>query len=189
MSETVIFIESGRKRKGEKVNCKWCKKEFIRRKNETRRNGKQREYCSVKCSGKSQRNKVEVKCFNCGCKIFRAKSKIKAPKHGFYFCSQKCKNEAQKIGGKCPEIRPSHYGTSVYDYKRIVGDDINKGCIVCEGKEKFKLTIHHIDSDRKNNARNNLEVLCWNHHASRHLKKTKNLLNGLGGVEQGYILQ
>ena len=72
---------------------------------------------------------------------------------------------------KSTQIQPNHYGTSLNNYRQVVGNDIDKGCIVCGEKKKHRLTIHHIDAKRKNNDRKNLEVLCWNHHVDRHLKK------------------
>ena len=53
-------------------------------------------------------------CSNCGKGIDRVPSKLKATRHGFYFCSRKCKEKSQRLNGNCSEIQPSHYGILYY---------------------------------------------------------------------------
>lgn len=42
----------------------------------------------------------------------------------------------------------------------------------CGVEAPWALSVHHIDGNSKNNDEGNLEVLCYNCHASRHLRKT-----------------
>lgn len=51
-----------------------------------------------------------------------------------------------------------------------------RGC-ACGVRALWVLTIHHIDGNSRNNQPENLEVVCLNCHASRHLKRS------LGGME------
>ena len=113
MENTIWFKEknSGR-RKGKISFCKECNEEFIQR-----LSGK-KEFCSRECKGKNRREREIVRCANCNKELERTLSRLKKAKHGFYFCDRKCKEEAQKLGGKCPEIRPSHFGTSVNDREK-----------------------------------------------------------------------
>jgi len=167
--EQLYITESGEKRKAEYHKCKLCEKEFLRRKNAS----KPKKYCSKKCHEISRKNRVIVYCFNCNKKIERTPSKLKLAKHGFYFCSRKCKEEAQKLGGKCPEIRPAHFGTGTgeYSYRDLMKEEIKLGCVDCLIKIEYLLMVHHVDGNRINNKKNNLEVVCGNCHKKRHLYK------------------
>jgi len=165
--ENLFIIESGRKRKAEKHICICCKKEFLRRKNAP----KPKKYCSKNCHEISRTNRIKVNCSNCGREIERTPSKLKLAKHGFYFCDRECKEEAQKLGGKCPEIRPAHFGTGTgeYSYRESMKEEIKLGCVDCSNKITYLIAVHHKDGDRKNNNKSNLEVVCKNCHAKRHL--------------------
>ena len=172
MKNDIVFIESGRKRKGEKHNCEFCGKEFIRRKTETR--GKSKRFCSILCSAQTRVvEKIILNCYNCGIEIRRKKSDLKKSKHGFYFCSRSCKEESQSLHGDCLAIRPSHYKDGSTVYRKWVMDIIEKGCTICDEKNKYQIAVHHVDMDRSNNDMSNLEVVCHRCHCVRHLKKTK----------------
>jgi len=169
MKNEIWFVESGRKRKGEKANCLHCKEEFIRRINAKRK----KVYCSKECSYKGRlKERVEVRCSNCDKKMTRLKSRIKSSKHGYYFCSSKCHNDAMRLDSGVEMVRPEHFGTGYTAYKRRCEDKLNNGC-ACGEKRKYLLTVHHKDGDRKNGKDNNLEVVCGRCHMIRHLKKTK----------------
>jgi len=165
--EILYVIESGVRRKAEKHNCEYCNKEFLRKKKKK----KSQKYCCIKCSRKGSRNRVIVRCTNCNKEIERKVSQLKLAKHGFYFCNRECKEEAQKLGGKCPEIRPDHFGTGTgeHSYRDHMREEIKLGCVDCFNKIEYLLNIHHIDGNRKNNKKENLEVTCSNCHKKRHL--------------------
>ncbi len=166
--ENLYVLESGRKRKAEKHNCGFCGEEFLRRKNAS----SPKKYCSKKCHKKSRKNRIIVKCTNCGKEVEKIASKLKNAKHGFHFCDRICKEEAQKLGGKCPDIRPTHYGTSLNDrekYRRWISKQENPICCDCKETKRYLLVVHHKDGDRNNNEENNFEIVCWNCHIKRHL--------------------
>lgn len=64
----------------------------------------------------------------------------------------------------CKRVRSS----SKDKYKKIRSE---VGKCVCGVDSLWLLVIHHKDGNRKNNSPENLEVLCHNCHASRHLEK------------------
>lgn len=176
--EQLFIMEYGVKRTAEKINCDYCNNEFIRR------IGRKTRFCSHKCSTKALQNKVEIICSNCGCKSFKKPSQIKRAKHGYYFCTKKCKDFAQSLKGNVEAIRPSHYGTSngLYLYRSICKEELLKGC-KCGEKRPYLLVVHHIDGNRENNKKDNLEVVCGNCHMLRHLKK----LNGIWVYSPCYL--
>ncbi len=165
-----IFIECGRKRKGERAACKRCDTEFLRRINGVK--GKKKIFCTKECADKESRRRQKIKCNNCGKEIERTLSKIRSSKHGISFCGRECKEFAQSLDGGCKEIQPAHYGqgTGEHSYRERCKKKFKKGCVGCKEKKRYKLTVHHIDGDRTNNAQKNLEVVCWNCHAVRHLR-------------------
>ena len=68
--------------------CKYCKKSFIPDK-------KNQIYCSRKCSANDRKkDKIKVKCYNCGTELERVQYAINRNKK--HYCSIKCKNEHQK---------------------------------------------------------------------------------------------
>jgi hypothetical protein len=164
MEELWIF-EGNRKRRAENHICV-CGLPFLVR------IGSKAKFCSKNCAAKSRISQTQKQCANCGETIFRAISKLNNSKSGFYFCNRQCKEKAQSIDGNCLEIRPSHYGATLQNYRKIMKDALSKGCSACGIKQSFKLTIHHIDGDRQNNLPSNLEVVCWNCHSVRHLRLT-----------------
>jgi len=165
----VWFIENGRKRRGEKANCKQCGQEFVRR--ASLHSGKRKQFCSPRCYGLSQRRRVKVKCQHCGKEIEKAPCRLTYSRHGVFFCSRECKDKAQSLAGGCKEIQPSHYGTGRACYRSLCKYRIIDGCEDCGEKRAYTLAVHHKDGDRTNNDDCNLEVLCWNCHAKRHLRR------------------
>ncbi|MDN3953862.1 HNH endonuclease [Sporolactobacillus laevolacticus] len=67
--------------------CEVCEKEFTSAKKDSR-------YCSQKCYGISERNRVITKCANCGKEIEVIKSKFNRFEN--FYCNQKCHNEHLK---------------------------------------------------------------------------------------------
>jgi len=165
--EQLFIMESGEKRRAEKHSCKYCRKEFLRRKNAS----KPKKYCNKKCHDISRKNRITVYCYNCNNKIERPPSKLKNSKYGFHFCSRKCKEKSQSLKGNCPEIRPSHYGTSQGReiYRKLIKNHINPVCEGCSEDKEYLLEVHHKDKDRTNNVMENFEIICKNCHVKRHL--------------------
>lgn len=165
--ENYYILESGIKRKAEKHFCEQCGKEFLRRKNANH----PKKYCSKKCCKMIRKNRVIVKCSNCGKDIEKTASKLKNSKHGYHFCGRKCKEKAQSLKGNCPEIRPDHYGTSEgrEAYKNLIKNSDHPVCEGCGEEKTYLLQVHHKDKDRTNNKMENFEVVCANCHIKRHL--------------------
>lgn len=165
--EEVRFVEkNGKTRSGVKLNCKICNKEFITRK--VRSKGRQSKCCSKECGNISRRNRIELQCAWCKTKFSKSESKTKKSKSKLYFCTRKCKDEAQKLGG-IKEIMPSHFGTAkVPEYR----SDFSKQELTCSrcGYNEFDccVDIHHIDENRGNNNKINLIPLCSCCHRGLH---------------------
>ena len=160
--EKLWIIECGVRRRAEKHNCENCNKEFLRRTCK-----KAKKYCSVECKKlKILSKRIELICSYCKKIIYKSPSKLKNSKHGFYFCNRQCKEKAQSLKGNCSQIRPSHYGSS---NRNIIKKTLKPHCVDCKEDRKFLLNIHHIDGDRQNNIKENLEIVCGNCHIKRHL--------------------
>ncbi len=133
------------------------------------------KYCTPSCSYAARSApKVEVVCSNTTCgKTFKRKvSQTNRSKHGFQFCSRQCKDFAQSLKGDCTEIRPTHYGTGTgrHTYRRFLAEKKNPRC-GCGEKRRYLLVVHHRDGNHDNNVRSNLEIVCFNCHACRHLTR------------------
>lgn len=174
MEKLITFIDnSGRKREGYKRTCPICNNEF----NASLRFAKNGEakYCSKICLGVSSRKpKVKHICSNSNCNKEFERSKPKSgentSKHLKFFCSRKCKDEAQRIGG-VKEIQPPHYGKDnpKKDYRILAFRHKKPECEEC-GYNKYKevLDVHHVDKNRTNNNINNLKILCPTCHREEH---------------------
>ena len=157
----------GQRRQLFKLSCDNCGGEVWKPKS---RIG-QHVYCSVGCSVKA-RNKVnflgcvQLKCAKCKKKFYRKRSKLRVARHGIFFCSRKCKDEGQRLGG-IKEIQPPHYGqnNSTATYRERGLRAHGSVCKDCGYREcEAMLDVHHIDGDRSHNQDNNLVVLCvWCH--------------------------
>lgn len=158
--------------------CINCESLFITRQADIDRgHGK---FCSKKCffllrSKNAKIRRIEIESIpnaKCDwCKILYYRKKFDTSKHGFFFCSRKCKDNAQKIGG-IKEIQPSHYGDECTSYRKIAFENFKNECVKCGYKENsYALEVHHKDENRKNNNISNLEILCCNCHTIIHLSK------------------
>ncbi len=173
-----IILKNGRKRKATMVTCLYCGKEFLKANNQIKL--KQNHYCGNKCllNAIQKKRKENVKtqpdvfCAYCGKKIER--KHFSKTKSGLHFCNRICKGKACKIDGNCPEIRPAHYGNSETMYRDKMQTELTVGCIDCGEKRNYMLHVHHIDGDRSNNDKSNLEVVCGNCHIKRHMVFTNN---------------
>lgn len=109
-----------------------------------------------------------LKCPVCQSLFHRSPSKIKSAKTGILFCSRECKDGAQRGNVEFDGMEKiAHRITNRSKYRSLV---VIKECVDCGLAYKPILVIHHIDGDRTNNVPENLEVLCPQHHALRHLK-------------------
>lgn len=161
--ENYILCSDGKKRQAVSNECKQCNKEFFYRKRKDRK----QYFCSDKC--KYLFSRIEVSCALCGNKFLKRKSRLDKSRHGIFFCSRKCKDFGQRLDGGIEEIRPSHYGNGQYNYQNFINDNTYPKCIDCKEDRRYLLCVHHIDSNRTNNTKNNLEVVCYNCHVRRHL--------------------
>lgn len=157
-----------RKRYGYLKFCEYCEREFLIRKdwfNET-------FFCSKYCDSLSKRKEIVVKCAWCDKDVIKKEGKLKNSKHGLYFCDRICKENAQRIGG-IDEIQPHHYKDGSSSYSDRALKHYGYKCIDCNLSISGMLNVHHIDGNRKNGEIDNLEVVCFNHHAIRHMKFIK----------------
>jgi len=145
--------------------CAYCEKEIA-----ISTPGRQKKYCNLQCSAAGRRNQVCVKCDCCGISFERRRGSLAGNK--FYFCKPECKNLAQKMEFGFSEMWPSTYKNGERArYRKTALDVHGRACVDCGISFEPLLRAHHIDGNRKNNAGANLEVLCAQHHALRHLKK------------------
>lgn len=139
--------------KQKKINCKVCNKEFevINARMNTAK------YCSHSCRLIYRRTgfKEIRECLFCNKKFETQKARKK--KH----CSIQCFNK-QKIKDGAPSF------AAVRANMKKAGEITH--CERCNYNEHPNiLGLHHKDRDRKNNHRNNLEVLCPNCHSIEHM--------------------
>jgi len=152
--------------------CLRCSKPFITETKYLKRgHGK---YCSSSCSSLSRTKKKHektIQCAQCSVMFYRQPSHLKNSKSGLYFCSRKCKEAAQQIGGM-PELHPPHYGKgeSRSAYKNIFRRKLKKSCRACGyDKDRRALDVHHVDGNNRNNRIENLAVLCPTCHREVHV--------------------
>lgn len=171
--EQIWYIEkNGRRRRAIAKVCDFCGKEYHTRKRSEERS---QVYCSVKCRSEASRNREQVVCAKCGSEFDIKKSAKQCSRSGLYFCSRKCKDESQRLGG-IAEIMPPHYGTAERaareTYLRIYLESHGVEKLVCErcGYAEFEcgIDIHHLDGNHSNNEPNNLSALCAPCHRALH---------------------
>jgi 5-methylcytosine-specific restriction endonuclease McrA len=104
-------------------------------------------------------------------------------KSGLFFCTRKCKDEAQRIGG-LKEIMPSHYGTG-QPYRAICWRHHKKECVVC-GENKI-VAVHHYDHNHNNNEPSNLIPLCPTHHVYAHSRYSDEVQGKIDEWRNNYL--
>jgi HNH endonuclease len=158
----------GKKRRLYKKICPECNTEFY-----VRSNSKQ-VCCSIQCSRKHTSTAIKYYCAVCNKETRRTKSKLKNSKSGYIFCSVDCKNIAQRVGG-IKEIQPPHYKDGLGNYRNKALTTKGKVCEVCGlvewNNKPIALDVHHIDGNRRNNAIDNLKVVCPNCHRQEEMIK------------------
>lgn len=150
--------------------CLNCEQPFQASVKEINRgNGK---FCRQSCSTtytNSNRQKVvrepNTTCAYCNTPFWCRNFSKPSSKSGLRFCCREHKDLAQRIGG-IEAIQPDHYGSTIKNYRDIAFRSLPKQCNRCS-YDKF-VVVHHKDSDRSNNAIDNLEILCPNCHALEH---------------------
>ena len=173
MGEQLYITEKNGQRRGAIATmCSYCGKDILTRKDKYEK-GKN-YFCNKNCFHASAKNSVEFKCWSCGKEFDRSKSHIKKSKSGLYFCSIKCKNFAQSYKAEKNALWLPHYGSKQSVPKNLIKRTTNPKCCDCEEDRRYLLVVHHKDGDNKNNIKDNLEIVCYNCHAKRHLYKMGN---------------
>lgn len=166
MEERYIIEKDGRRRKAEAFVCEHCRTPSLRRRNSKKR------FCSRACRSLSDRCAVAVNCSRCGKEVKRPPSRVKSSKTEHFFCSRECHHEAQKMNSGI-SVQPAHYGTGLSGGRVLIQThNLGDECQVCGEDAQYKLSVHHVDGNRKHNESNNLELVCMNCHTHRHLKMT-----------------
>ena len=150
----------GRRRRLYSKFCLQCDKKFLVPKHYLSKT----KACSTECSGLLRRNRISIKCALCYKAFERKPSAIKNAKaSGLQFCTRKCKDDAQRIGGM-REIQPPHYNSALAYRARAFREFAHK-CASCGYSKTIKMMdVDHIDGNRENNNISNLQILCvWCH--------------------------
>ena len=161
----IVYIRdrAGDRRKGVKVVCTYCGKEFAK---DIRFVTDKNNFCTVECSRKFRRAKrIKVSCALCGASIEITPSRYSASKNKIFFCSRQCKDKGQRVGSPVACVVPGHYGNS---YRTLCFSKHKKKCCVC-GEHRI-VEVHHYDGDHSNNTLDNLVPLCPTHHRYVHSK-------------------
>lgn len=142
-------------KKGQYKKCPHCGKEFY----VTPKQVEKRKYCSYTCVGEASRNRLKLKCKECGKEYERPVSQVRW--RGTGYCSIECKNIAatKKCGplspawkGKRQEKRRIKKGSEWKQWRELVFKRDNYTCQICgirSGRDteyKVELHPHHIKS-------------------------------------------
>lgn len=150
----------GQQRRLYPSNCKICNKEFWAPRHVLR----SRNFCSAACRGRDDRNRLTLTCSMCKTVFERQKGHTRKATKGFHFCSRKCKDEAQQVGG-ISAIQPAHYRDGSAHYRQRALRTHGKKCVDCgyDADERM-LDVDHEDGNRGNAAIENLKPRCvWCH--------------------------
>ena len=112
------------------------------------------------------KGRIDTNCANCGKSMTVRKSRLIRASTGNVFCDRGCKEATQVVGGI---MALPHYGTGERHYRQKAITHYGARCFDCGEVRIHRLVVHHKDGNRDNNAIDNLEVLCRNHHADRHI--------------------
>jgi 5-methylcytosine-specific restriction endonuclease McrA len=163
-NEVWYYEKNGKRRRGKVSTCECCGNEFVGMLNREAR------FCGCDCARIASRKRVALNCDFCGKQFDRAISKSRTE---LSFCSRLCKEKAQSDfhNDKFSSLHLSHYtgGNCPSALRGIFMKEEMFACKDCGITQKFLLHIHHIDGDRANSDRDNIEILCCNCHAKRHL--------------------
>lgn len=132
-----------------------------------------------------QKNGLILRCKNCGKKVYIPKSRIKE----FRYCSLKCHYEhrikfpidqtkvKRNYGKNHPNWKGGYIDKRGYKHINVNGERVYEHRYVMEKhlgrKLTFNETIHHIDGNKSNNKRKNLELLSRSDHTRQNPLKHK----------------
>lgn len=172
-----------KKRNGKNIKCAYCGKLFYVCKSQLGR----RKCCSKKCRRLDMLKGIYKNCLICGKRFYTSLSN-KDKK----YCSNKCKGIA-KIGKHRSEITKKRIGNAQrgeknhnwnggtgkdpysFDFDKKLKTKIKKRdnytCQLCGTTEKKKLSVHHIDYNKKNSSEDNLITLCNSCNAKVNFKR------------------
>lgn len=155
-------------------SCETCDHPFLAPLKETvRGNGR---FCSRSCSSARPRKLklTNAVCGYCDNKFYCRPSRIRNSKSGLLFCCRSHKDIAHRLNG-ITDLHPPHYGTGTgqYSYREQAWAAFQHICNRCRFNDERILVVHHLDRNRKNNALDNLEILCPNCHAMEHYVKKR----------------
>ncbi len=153
-------------------NCDYCQEEYNAESRYLRRG--QGRFCSRMCAARFFHPTMPIEpnavCALCGIKFFAKVSRVSASKSGLLFCSRAHRDVALRVEEGFSALHPPHYKDGRFHYRTRAFRTYGKICVGCGYDEDTRmLDVDHIDSNRKNNSIENLQVLCvW-----CHAKKTR----------------
>jgi hypothetical protein len=169
-NEYIILVQ--KKRNGEYHKCESCGEEFYIRPCYIRKAIKMGcpiRFCSMECYDKNgDKNPFWGKTFSPEVREKR-KNNPNIPK----FKTGKDNPNFIRFGEAY-----GYKGISKNWWQRKLLREISK-CELCGYPDKRALCIHHKDKNPKNNARENLIMLCWNCHAIIHFEDRSGIYNNL----------
>lgn len=152
--------------------CLYCSRTFLALIKEiVRGNAK---FCSRSCCSKhtqvSRKPKPNSVCAYCNKPIYRNPTRKRNSKSGLMFCCREHKDLAQRLEGGLEEMHLPHYTDGRHiKYKYLLGPLEDRKCNRCGYNKHPEIIIaHHIDRDRTNNKKENLEALCSRCHDEEH---------------------
>src|SRR5262245_11062013 len=115
MRQLYLVESDGKHRKGVVRKCELCGNRLLDR----AVTKEPKRFCSQQCRSQARTKLVSLLCANCKKEFAVKPSRRRNSKSDLFFCSRKCKDKAQRIGG-IREIMPPHYGTGCgkYNYRR-----------------------------------------------------------------------
>lgn len=152
------------------VICTQCKKTFQRSKRDINNNKKRnrKNYCSLECRNQAALKGTYIPCANCQKQAYKKISTVARSLTGLTFCNRSCSisfNNRSRVGEN-----HSRFIRGETLYRDIALNHYGCKCMICGYDNKRILQVHHKDFNHTNNYLENLEVLCRNHHAEKHLK-------------------